>query len=97
MSLLVKIAAVDFSDHFEVRIALRDEGIRIAEPILFKEYDKGTYTPPSLEATFDDLRMLMDELWNAGIRPTGINAVGEQGAMKAHLEDMRRLVFKDSL
>lgn len=38
---------------------------------------------------------LMDALWSAGIRPSnGEGNVGQIGAMKAHLEDMRALVFK---
>lgn len=37
----------------------------------------------------------MDALWSAGIRPSnGEGNVGQIGAMKAHLEDMRALVFK---
>lgn len=38
----------------------------------------------------------MDDLWRAGFRPT--EGKGSAGALKAveyHLEDMRRLVFKD--
>ena len=43
-----------------------------------------------------DAQALMDELYQAGVRPSeGIGAPGQFEAMKAHLSDLRRLVFKD--
>ena len=43
----------------------------------------------------DEAQQFMDELWRAGIRPSeGAGSVGQLGAVKAHLEDMRTLVFK---
>ena len=40
-------------------------------------------------------QVLIDSLWDAGIRPTkGAGSAGAFDAVKYHLEDMRRLVFK---
>lgn len=42
----------------------------------------------------EDAQMLIDELWQCGIRPTeGTGSAGAMAATKSHLEDMRRLVF----
>ena len=41
----------------------------------------------------DAARFLMDDLWNAGIRPTEAkNTTREQAAVGRHLDDMRALV-----
>ncbi len=38
---------------------------------------------------------LIDELWNAGLRPAGgIGSVGQLAATERHLADMRALVFE---
>lgn len=38
---------------------------------------------------------MMDELWQAGCRPSqGVGSVGQLESTKYHLEDMRRLVFE---
>jgi hypothetical protein len=42
------------------------------------------------------LQSIVDQAWDLGIRPRYAQESGPQlGAMKNHLEDMRRLVFKD--
>lgn len=49
------------------------------------------------EATWLDkeqLSVLMDDLWATGIRPNGYAREGEIGAVRDHLEDMRKLVFR---
>ena len=43
----------------------------------------------------DQAQVLMDDLWNAGIRPT--EGAGTAGAMRAaehHIADLRRVAFK---
>ena len=43
----------------------------------------------------EEAQQLMDELWNAGIRPAGATgSIGQLSAVQYHLEDMRKLVFK---
>lgn len=51
---------------------------------------------PTLALDMRLARSLMDALWTAGLRPGGgKNTEQELTAMRYHLEDMRRLVFKD--
>ena len=61
----------------------------------FSKYGRNDYNLPctfSLER--GDVQKLMDDLWNAGIRPTDAgDSAGALTATKAHLEDMRKLVF----
>lgn len=49
-------------------------------------------------ATLDwpQAQLLMDDLWNCGVRPTeGAGSAGALAAVQAHLADMRKLVFAD--
>lgn len=70
---------------FVARISLEphEEGDEILEPTM------------RLAAT--EAQQLMDALWWAGIRPSNGNGnAGQLGATEKHLEDMRKLVFKDA-
>jgi hypothetical protein len=50
---------------------------------------------PTLRLTSDEAQQLMNGLWHAGIRPRdGAGSLAHVDATKAHLEDMRRLVFE---
>jgi len=57
------------------------------------EYDESAIQKPTLTVDDTMVQELMDDLWNAGIRPS--KRIGSQldDGTKAHLEDMRRLVF----
>jgi hypothetical protein len=72
--------------------------VALAEPMVLKtltEEDQCRELPPTMRLSPDDAQQFMDELWRTGIRPTeGAGSVGQIGAVKAHLEDMRTLVFK---
>lgn len=58
------------------------------------EYDESAIQKPTISASDEMAQQLMDDLWNAGIRPsTRISSQLDDGT-KAHLEDMRRLVFE---
>jgi hypothetical protein len=51
---------------------------------------------PVLSLDPDGAQKLMDALYNAGIRPSKeFGQSSQMDSMKYHLEDMRRLVFKD--
>jgi hypothetical protein len=55
----------------------------------------GEYSAPVLTFQHGEMQELMDSLWRAGLRPTDARAGDAQvAAMKAHLDDMRRLVFE---
>lgn len=71
-------------------------GNAAAEPIIMKEREPGSYFEPAFELDYAQAQTLMDDLWIAGLRPTeGTGSAGALSATQKHLEDMRRLVFKD--
>ena len=50
---------------------------------------------PTLWIGMNEAQVLMDDLWNAGLRPTeGTGSAGSLRATERHLEDMRKIVFK---
>lgn len=49
---------------------------------------------PTLRLSQDEAQQLLNGLWHAGFRPRdGAGSLAHVDAQKAHLEDMRRLVF----
>ena len=53
-------------------------------------FDRG----PTLRLTPDEAQSIMNELWRVGIRPRdGAGSLAHVEATRAHLEDLRRLVF----
>ena len=86
-----------WSDNISIRLATKTgDGLAIAKPVVFEQVELGAYIDPCLRLSFDTAQKLMDELWHAGVRPAQtIGTAGQTDAIKYHLEDMRRLVFKD--
>jgi len=72
--------------------------VALAESMVLKtlsEEELCRELPPTMRISPEDAQQFMDELWRTGIRPTeGAGSVGQLCAIKAHLEDMRTLVFK---
>lgn len=71
----------------------------VAKPVEFdlKPYDYRTLTDPTFRFTNDEAQNLMSALWEAGIRPAGVSSPSSEiKRMEAHLEDMRKLVFKNA-
>lgn len=90
-------------DSISIRFAyITEEGgvqkVAVAEPMVMKtltEEELRLVIAPTIRVSPEDAQQFMDELWRVGIRPTeGAGSVGQLGAVKAHLEDMRTLVFK---
>jgi hypothetical protein len=74
----------------------RDRAL-VAIGIEFREVKEGGLWPKflSIPMQWDAGQSLFDALWAAGFRPNGGEATtAHVGAIKAHLEDMRTLVFK---
>lgn len=72
-----------------------DGKMAVAAPIEMKEIAPGGVAPATISMPTESARELMDAMWNAGVRPSnGEGNIGQIGAMREHLEDMRRLVFK---
>ena len=57
--------------------------------------DYGRKLEPFVRLEKEQAQLLMDDLWNCGIRPTeGAGSAGAMAATERHLEDMRKLVFE---
>lgn len=73
-------------------------GIGYAHPIEFEVNDekyKGKILEPTFILSREDAQILMDDLWNSGLRPSeGTGSAGALAATQKHLEDMRKLVFE---
>ncbi len=85
---------------FYMRIKNKQTGV-ISVPdnsIVFKESHKDTtavYIPPIFFLQQENAQMLMNDLWDIGIRPLNhSSATGELEATKRHLQDYRNLVSK---
>ena len=51
---------------------------------------------PSLKIGMHEAQVLMDQLWECGLRPSeGSGSAGQLAATQKHLNDMRNLVFKN--
>lgn len=65
-----------------------------AQPLVMVERSSATYSPPCATLNEAEGQVLMDSLWDAGIRPAaGHGSAGERAAMEKHLDDMRRIAF----
>lgn len=62
--------------------------------LMFVQLADGEQHEPSVRLTLTAAQALMDDLWQAGLRPTeGAGSAGSLAATQRHLDDMRRLVF----
>ena len=85
-----------FGYEFSIGMKNQDGSKSIMEPVVFRDMEPGELVKaPTVNMTKEDAQELMDAMWNAGVRPSnGEGNVGQIGAMREHLEDMRRIVFK---
>ena len=61
----------------------------------FGKYKEGEYSPPAVAMSKQECQVLIDSLWDAGIRPTeGCGSAGSLKATQYHLEDMRKIALK---
>ena len=86
-----------FFDHAPIEITVFDEKEKaIAEPLIMRKVNEFSEVLPMLKLRDDQAQVLMDDLWNCGIRPTeGMGSAGSLAATDRHLQDMRTLVFKE--
>jgi hypothetical protein len=67
-----------------------------AEGELVEIPDMCAEVKPTMRLMPEEAQALMDGLWDAGLRPVGgAGSAGQLDAVKYHLEDMRRLVFRE--
>jgi hypothetical protein len=62
----------------------------------FDDIDMSLIRDPSMVLSLDSAQSLMDALWDAGVKPSGGEGhTAHIRALNAHLDDMRKLVFKN--
>lgn len=70
----------------------------VVEKVIFKKVEDGlipTIYDAPIQLTLDEAQVLMDDLWNAGLRPTeGTGSAGSLRATERHLDDMRKIASK---
>ena len=84
-------------DFYLVEIAPLDgTTMHLGQPVTMEavNLDDPVALPPTFSLSLQSAQAFMDALWGTGIRPTENGSAGQLDAMKAHLEDMRRLVFE---
>jgi len=99
----------DFGRHISISLAMRlpdgvqygDQGApmmrSVATGLTFTEVEPFGVAPdaPLLRLSQNDAQALMDELWQAGVRPAnGVGSVGQLAATEGHLKDMRAIAFE---
>ena len=87
-----------WSDAVSIRIGVKreDGSFDVADALVMRTVPIGAITQPCMSLPFDAAQRLMDELWQAGCRPSqSVGSSGQVEAIKYHLEDMRKLVFKE--
>ena len=87
---------VRFSNHVELIICHKTvKGQAVAGPLEFTEIEEHLCSTPTLTLAAMEAQMLMDDLWNCGIRPSeGTGSAGSLRATEKHLGDMRTIAFK---
>lgn len=87
-----------WSDAIAIRLGVKtDSGFAVAKPLTMETIVPGSLTEPTFKLPLDAAQRLMDELWQAGVKPSqSVGSTGQVEAIKYHLEDMRKLVFKES-
>lgn len=67
-----------------------------ANRIEMEQRQEGEMLTPAFTLDAKAVQQLMDDLWRCGYRPSeGEGSAGQLASVKYHLEDMRKLVFKE--
>jgi len=86
----LRISAVGLTQLPNGDVTYSGRSTHIAQPLVFKEYEKGALTSSCIGLDQDEAEDLMNALWKCGLRPSnGEGNVGQIGALKDHLEDKK--------
>lgn len=95
METFFRAQSAPWRSNIQVWIGSPDRKTRVKEIVLERLEDEGAEISPSFFLDTQNAQVLMDDLWNCGLRPTeGTGSAGSLAATQRHLEDMRCLVFK---
>ena len=68
----------------------------VTDFVVERNPEPGQVVEPSFKMNYEDAQRFMDDLWECGLRPSeGTGSAGALAATQKHLEDMRKLVFKN--
>ena len=77
-----------------VELRVRERGTNNAIIANIEVIEEGARFPVLVEMSLDESQLLMDQLWECGLRPTeGSGSSGSLAATERHLRDMRAIVF----
>lgn len=102
LGLYIRAHRAHWSDDIDIAIIkyLKSGKIGIGK-LTLKEQEEGSLIEPILTLSGIDQQLnntaqvLMDDLWDCGIRPTeGHGSVGQLKATEEHLADMKKIAFK---
>ena len=89
-----ELRAVSAPWHGGVELLIR-QGNAFGVNVVMETKEPGMMVDPTLRIGMDEAQLLMDDLWNAGLRPTeGAGSAGSLRATEKHLQDMRKIAFK---
>ena len=90
-----EIRAVSAPWYNGVNLLIR-RGDTVGVGVTMEARNPGEFVEPTLRIGRAEAQILMDDLWNAGLRPTeGSGSAGSLRATEKHLEDMRKIAFKN--
>jgi len=71
----------------------KDNHFYLSSDFTLRAWDPATEPEYCLKLNLDEAQILMDSLWDSGVRPTeGKGSAGQLTAVERHLEDMRTIV-----
>lgn len=70
------------------------EQFTLAEPLIMRSTERNEQIKPFGTFTHETMQGLMNELWNAGLRPSNYHGSGQTESMAGHIEDLRKISFK---
>ena len=91
----IRVQNAPWYDGIEILITETTNGRRsVAKTVTLEEMKPGEYCEPTMSIKHKEAQQLIDELWQAGLRPTeGTGSAGSLKATERHLEDMRKIAF----
>lgn len=98
MKTFIRAVKNNWEDGVSLLVCQKDyhgKTIAVVKDMTITHIQQGEFVEPTVRITNEAAQVLMDELWNCGLRPTeGTGSAGALAATQRHLEDMRTLVFK---
>ena len=93
--IIVRAAPANWYQGVDYSIRKRANGaLFAASEFRWEVVEEGAECPRTFGLNMVGSQILMDDLWNAGLRPTeGSGSAGSLSATQGHLEDMRKIAF----